>query len=119
MTKSAAKALSGALVALDDNGTHLQAANSFVTADITGTPKTSPLTVSSAVIPLAVPTNAVSAVFYATTNDTRISEDDAAANYFVLKAGVLVTLPCTKQKNIYVVRDGSSDATLQFAFNVV
>ena len=119
MTKSAAKALSGATASLDDNGAKLQTANSFVTADITGTPKTSPLTVSSVVIALAVPTNAVSVIFYSTANDVRVSEDDAAANYFLLKASTLVAFPCAKQKNIYVVRDAGSDATLQFAFNVV
>lgn len=118
MTHSIAKALTGR-APVETNGNHIQAASSFLTADATASPNTSPLTVSTAVIVLLVPKNAVSVTMYATTNDTRVSEDDGAATYFVLKAGTLASFPCAYQNDIYVVRDGGSDATLQFFFNLI
>ena len=113
-----AKALTGQFTK-DESSQSAKLGNQIVTADITASPKTSPLTVSNAAITLAVPTNAISVTFFSTSNDVRVSDVSGVSTYFVLKASVLVTIPCAKMSSIYVLRDGGSDATLQFFFTTL
>lgn len=89
----------------------------FQTEDATATPVTSPKTVSSTVIILEVPTNALSLVVYSTANAVRVSDEStAASHYFVCAASTLVSFPVAKMDKVYLLRDGSSDATVQFYF---
>lgn len=98
----------------------IQAGKSFVTKDVTGTPKTSPLTVSSSVITIAIPTNAYQMQLYAISADVRISEEStAAANYFVLKATVNMTIDVANMDTLYLLRDAAVDATLYFLFKTI
>lgn len=93
--------------------------NTFQTKDGSASPVNSPVTAGAAETVIRVPQQAVSVQFYATTNDTRISKDPNFADYFTLKAGVLIEVDCAREDYIYVKRDASSDATLQFIFKIV
>ena len=104
------------------DGSHeaVQVGGSFQTSDATASPNKSPLTVSSSVITLIVPDNAVRFVGYSVTNDTRVSpESTAADNYFVIKAGATVSFDCARMANIYLLRDAGADATFDFYFTIV
>lgn len=91
----------------------------FQTQDNTGTPITSPVTVTNAVKTIAVPLNAISCVILATTNLVRVSEDSTLSTYFTTPSGVPVEFPCANQANIYLFRDGASDATVHFFFKTL
>ncbi|HEX9059102.1 MAG TPA: hypothetical protein VF941_02890 [Clostridia bacterium] len=116
MATSARKILTGAYAIDEDRASRISKENIFQTQDATGTPITSPKTVSSSVITLIVPTNAIAIVIICGTNLVRVSEDSAVANYAVLPSNVPVEFPVTQQNNVYLLRDGASDATVQFFF---
>jgi hypothetical protein len=91
------------------------------TSDATGTPQTSPLTVSnSAVTALLVPANAVQLVITAITNTINISEADptVAANYFTLPTGLVLTIDVARCSTLYL-KANTGAATVSFYFNVV
>jgi hypothetical protein len=97
----------------------LPIAKAFVTQDITGTPKTSPLTVSTAVIPITLPTNCTQVMLYTPTNDVRISDIVGMSTYFVCVHGVPFLIDVAGMDTIYLVRDGASDAVTSLMFKTV
>ena len=91
------------------------------TADATGTPLTSPLTVSnSAVTTLLVPANAVQLNLIAATNTVNISEADAtvASKYFTIPDGAQITIDISRCSTLYL-KANTGSATVSFWFNVV
>lgn len=108
-------------LARDDNRIPISTASAFVTADVTATPKTSPLTVSSTEVVISVPTNAVEMVITDVDNDLRVSEVTGMAQYFVCLAAntAPVHIPVAGMDTIYLKRNGGSDAVTQFYFATV
>lgn len=91
------------------------------TADATGTPQTSPLTVSNtAVTTLLIPVNAAQVNFIAATNTVNISEADStvAAKYVTIPDGVQVTMDVTRCSTLYLMANTGA-ATVSFWFNVI
>lgn len=91
------------------------------TVDISGTPVTSPESISnSAVTTLAVPLNAIQVSFIATTNTVNVSEADAtvADKYFTIPTGVVVTVDVTRTSVLYL-KANTGASTLSFWFNIV
>jgi len=94
----------------------VQVSKNFLTQDATATPQTSPLTVSSTEIDIVVPNKAVEMIIVFTDQPFRISEVTGMARYFVLPAGYSHTLQVAAATHVYLKRDTSSDATVQFYF---
>lgn len=92
--------------------------NNFITTDSSGSAKTSPLTVSSSVVDIAVPVAAVQMQIQTNANALRISELSDASKYYLLPASGSITIPVARQQHIYLLRD-SSDCTVQFMFYTV
>ena len=106
-------------LAIDDNHEKVQVGSSFTTADATGTPKTSPLTVSSTEIAITVPDRAVEVIFAVTGADIRVSEVTGMANYYVIPEDAAEAIGCARMPIIYVKRNAAVDATLNFRFTLV
>lgn len=108
------------LLPLDANQYPVQTGGGFCSHDGTATPVESPLTVSTTVIPLVVPTNAAELIIVNTSNDLRVSEEATCADYyFVVPGSTGQPLSCMKMSNIYLLRDGASDAVVQFYFKTI
>ena len=97
------------------------AGGSFVTADATGTPQVSPLSVAGTEVNLVVPDNATQLVITNDANALRIYETtgNGSTQYFKLPASTNdFVIDCTGMTNIYMIRD-SGTVTVQFMFNLV
>ena len=101
----------------DGGGRPIQTGNAFVLADITGTPKTSPLAIDTNVTTIAVPTNALEMVLSCDVA-IRIGTAVAVTTYFTLGASTVLAIPVGTMDNIYI-RTGSGSGTLQFYFITV
>lgn len=91
------------------------------TADISGTPVTSPATVSnSAVTTLTTPLNAVQLNLVATTNTVNVSEADStvASKYFTIPTGVVVTVDVSRTSVLYL-KANTGAASVSFWYNVI
>jgi len=101
----------------DKNRIAVQACQTFVTQDETGTPKTSPLNYSSSVITLAVPQRAVNFTIMPTT-DLKISDDSTMTTYDFILAYSKEVKECAGMTSIYIVRS-ASDGIAYFTFGIV
>ena len=98
--------------------------NYFMTTDSTSTPLVSPLTVASnAVTTLKVPAAAITLTIVSSAA-LRISEEStAAANYFVIPANTVFTVPCMSTQlgvtttGFLYLKGDSGSCTVQFMFN--
>lgn len=91
------------------------------TSDATGTPLTSPLTVSDiAVTTVLVPQDAVQLNLITITNTLNISEADStvATKYFTIPIGTLITIDVARCSTLYL-KANTGSATVSFWFNVV
>lgn len=91
------------------------------TADVTGTPVTSPVSVATnSVTTLNVPLNAARVNFLATTNTVNISEADAtvASKYFTIPTGVQISVDVSRCAKLYC-ESNTGSATLSFWFDVI
>lgn len=96
-------------------------ANGPQTVDISGSPVTSPATVSnSAVTTLTIPLNAIRVNFLATTNTVNVSESIAAvtSNYFTIPTGVQVAVDVALTSVLYL-KANTGASTLSFWFDIV
>lgn len=103
----------------DAKGTAVPVAAGFLTQDATGTPQTSPLAVSNSVITIAVPDGAAELVIVHADEAIRVSEIVTVARYFVLPGGFSAVVPVADTDSVYLLRDGSSDSTVQFFFSLL
>jgi len=103
----------------DAKGEVVQVPAGFLTQDATGTPQTSPLTVSNTKITIAVPDGVAELIIVHTDQAIRVSELSAMTRYFMMPANYSVVVPVADTDFVYLIRDGSSDATVQFFFNVL
>ena len=102
----------------DQNQKPVQIGSSFTTADITGTPKTSPLSYGTlTVITLAVPTNAVEFIVNP-SSALRVSEVVGMAQYDVVAANSKEAISCARMDSIFVVGD-SATGTCNFRFTLI
>lgn len=96
-----------------------------VMRDASGTPKESPLTVSTSVLEIVPPIDAVNLVLLPVDADCRFGDNmtlDGTPNdgYAVAYTNEIVSIPVTSSgASIYVLRDGSVDVTLGFYFEVL
>lgn len=91
------------------------------TADATGTPNTSPLTVANnAITTLLIPLNAVRVNFVAATNTVNVSEADptVATKYFTIPTGVQIAVDVARCSTLYLEANTGS-STLSFWFDVI
>lgn len=91
--------------------------------DASGTPKESPLTVSTSVLELVAPADGLYLVLRPMGGDCRYGDNgtlDGTANdgYAVVSANEAVRVPVADTVSVYVLRDGSIDVTLGFYFEV-
>lgn len=101
----------------DGSATAIQEANNFVVSDNSGTPKTSPLTLSGAVQTLVRPLNAPELVLYPVTSDLKVSSDSTMATYDLVTKGNKEPFPCANMTNIYI--QGTAADVLYFRFHEV
>ena len=91
------------------------------TVDISGSPVSSPATVSNiAVTTLTIPLNAIRVNFLATTNTVNVSESVAAvtSKYFTIPTGVQVSVDVALTSVLYLEANTGA-ATLSFWFDTV
>lgn len=115
MAKQSSNSLAGNIIR-DGSRTPIQVAGSFQTNDSTGTPQTSPLTVSTSVVTLVVPDNAIQVSFLPLSADMRVSELVGMGQYDVVRQNTKEVISCAKMQNIYVKRDAAADVSLNFKF---
>src|SRR3990167_1534168 len=89
----------------------IQAGGSFVIADVTGTPQTSPLSYTTWVYTIVVPDNAIEFICSPTT-DLRVSDTVGVATYDIVRASTKESIPCAKMQNIYVQREDRKSTRL-------
>lgn len=99
-------------------GSHqlVDAANGFQTTDATGTPLTSPLSVTTGTTILKVPLN-VSWVTLFASAATSVSEVANMATYFTIPASTPVPIPVANQQFVYLTT--ATTATVSFYFSVI
>lgn len=102
---------------IDENNRTIMSGSGISTVDVSGTPKTSPLSYSSTTLTIAIPTNAAEMVLTPSTA-LRIGENSAMSRYYVIPASTTIAIPVADTDNIYIVRD-SADGTLSFFFVTV
>lgn len=104
----------------DKNNQILHVARGIRTQDgNTASPKESPLTVSSTIIEIQVPLEAVELIILDVSADMRFSEDPTMGRYAVMPANTGLALQCADRNPYYVMRDGGVDVTMQFYFHVL
>jgi hypothetical protein len=102
----------------DANHIAIQFGNNFQAIDASGTPKKSPLTVSTVVLTIQPPKGAIRMVAYALTNPIRVSDESTAADhYFTLQTATQPQkFDITNEQPFFVLRDGAADGVLHFYF---
>lgn len=117
-------AKSGGTLPIDGNHKPIQVASQIITQDGTGTPQESPLTVSSVVLELVIPTNADVLYIRAAVADIRYGDNatlDGTADdgYGLIPAGTALRIPCADGTSVHVLRDAAVDATAYFHFETL
>lgn len=104
----------------DNNNRVLHVARHIRTQDgNVGSPKESPLLISSTITEIQFPLEAVELVILDTSADLRMSEDSAMGRYAVIPANTGLALQCSDGSSLYFVRNGGIDATVQFYFHAL
>lgn len=101
----------------DASSAAIQEANTFVVSDASGTPKTSPMTLSGSVQTLVRPANAAELVLYPVTNDLKVSSDSSMATYDLVTKSNKEPFPCANMANIYI--QGTASDLVYFRFHEV
>jgi hypothetical protein len=115
MSKSTATPLGS--LPIDANGAEIQIAGQFVTADVTGTPITSPLSYTNATTTLVVPDSGIEFIVLPTT-DLKVSNKSDMSSYDLVKANTKECFPVARMQNIYVT-EASADGTAYFRFTTL
>lgn len=98
----------------DGSSAPIPSGNGILTADISGSPKLSPLAITTGVTTIAVPMNAAEMVIYSDVA-VRIGEALALSSYFTIPATTAWVIPLAHSDNVYLRAD-SGTGTLQFYF---
>lgn len=110
-------ALLSSAIVRDVNRIAVQAGGSILTQDATPSPYSSPLAVSSTILALTVPPNAIELILNPTAT-LRISEDSTMTHYDLVYGSTKEAIPCAKMDTIYIKRD-AVDLTLNFRFTLI
>lgn len=107
----------------DTQGASIPVAAKIQMRDASSTPKESPLAVSSSVLELKPPTNAVMMIIKAVTNDINFGDNstlDGTANngFMTLTAGDSLPVPVANGNSVHVVRT-SADGSLHFYYELL
>lgn len=92
----------------------VQTGNSIVTTDASGTPKSSPFTLSGGVDAIVVPVDCFELIV-GPSGSLKVSEDSTMTHYDVVAANTKESIPCAKAGTIYVQGTG----TLNFRFTTL
>jgi hypothetical protein len=109
---------------MDANRVAIQGLGSgFITTDVSGTPITSPATVStSAVTTITIPANAIRMFITNTmtvnTDLLYVSELSGVTTYDIINAGATREYDCGRMGNLYLKANGAN-VTASFAFQLV
>lgn len=99
---------------IDGNRKGIIAANQFVTQDATGTPQTSPLSLTTtAIFTIVLPPNAVRITFLSGA-DLRVSDLAAMTRYDLVKANVKEEFQVANMDKVYVQNDATGTNNLYF-----
>lgn len=111
--------MKGGTLPKDDDYIPLQVGNGIVTQDITGTPITSPVTMTaSSIKTLKVPNNAAELSIYCDA-DLLLSEDSNFNRYDLIPGGQKEVIGISKTEEIYLKNDGSVSVTVYFKFIIL
>ena len=104
----------------DSNNVPVHVARGFVTTDNSGTPKTSPLSVTTTEVSIVVPSNAVELIIVNTSQALRVSETSGgtATSYFLIAAGSGEVIQMGEGGTLYIRAD-SITSTVQFYFRTI
>jgi len=95
-------------------------ASGFITTDIAASPNTSPLTLSTGVTTIVVPSSAIAVTFsnLDSTNNVLVSELVGMGTYFTLLPKTAQTFEIARQGNIYV-KGSAATPIVSFIFQLV
>jgi hypothetical protein len=103
----------------DKNRVNIPVGSGFVTADVTGTPITSPKSLTTtAVFTIVVPDNAVLMTVVCGAA-IRVSEVVGMGQYDVVAANTKEVFQVSKMQNIYVCNDSTGTNNLYFKFVII
>lgn len=103
----------------EKNRVSVPVGSSFLTADVTGTPQASPLSLTTtAVFTIVVPDNAVLMTVYCAAA-IRISEVVGMAQYDIVPAYTKEVIHVSKMQNVYIKNDATGTNNLFFKFIVI
>lgn len=106
-------------LAIDGNNKPIQVGGSFVTADATGTPVTSPLSLTTtAVFTIIVPAGATK-VSVMSAADVKVSDVSDVSKYDLIKANTKETLDVANMDKFYVANASSGTNNFYFKFTIV
>ncbi len=95
----------------------IQITSGFTTVDASSTPKKSPLSYTTGITKIKVPTEALS-IDIAPSTDMRISEDPTMSSYTIVPKDCEVEFGVAEMVYIYVAGD-LAGGTLNFRFNTI
>jgi hypothetical protein len=102
----------------DDRQTNVMTAKGFKTTDASGTPKASPLSVTTSESEIVFPSNAVELVIVNTSQDLRIYESTGSSSYCVLPANTGEVIQMGEGGSVFLKGD-SATAVVQFYFRTL
>lgn len=102
----------------DANSVAVPTAKGFQTTDASGTPKASPLSVTTSESELVFPSNAVELVIVNCSQDLRIYESTASASYCVVPANTGEVIQLGEGGSVFLKGD-SATSVVQFYFRTL
>lgn len=102
---------------VDGSQKPIQIGNSIKTVDASGTPKTSPFTLTGGVDSFTIPAGCVEFIVNPVTHDMKISELSTMARYDTVAQSSKESIPCAKAVTIYV--QGTASDVLNFRFTLI
>ncbi len=111
----------GGALPIDNNHKPIQVGYNQTPEDASGTPKTSPLTVSSSALELVPPDNSLLLTIRATVADIRVGDNvtmdgTLGDGYGFIPAGTAKEIDVADGASVWVLRDAAVDATAYFEF---
>ena len=111
----------GGALPIDNNHKPIQVGYNIITQDASGTPKTSPLTVSSSALELVPMDASMKLTIRAAVADIRIAENSTLDGtlddgYTIIPAGTAREIHCADGASVWVLRDAAVDATAYFDY---
>jgi len=110
--------VSGVSLPRDGDANPVQVQTQIRTADISSTPKKSPLAVAGTILEIIPPLDAITMDIRALTDDIRFGPTSGLDAYNILLVGESKIIPVSNGESVYFVQN-SGAATLNFHFNTL